>query len=137
MFDWQYELQKKLQAPEVISPSGYKGIYKDEIGLSKELDGNNETVKQENEIFHIRDQESKSELTGSNESGVKLLGDTKAPFLKNNTNRDSKFSISMSPGSSSQENNIFYDPSSIKIEEGTEVTWTNDDINIPTYCNSW
>ncbi len=99
MFDWQYELQKKLQASGVISPSEHNGIDKEEIGLTKELDGNNGTVKQGNEIFHIRDKESKDELTSSNESGVKLLGDTKAPFLKNKTNRDSKFSISMSPGS--------------------------------------
>ena len=55
MFDWQYELQKKLQTPEVISPSGHKGIDKDDIGLTKEISGNNGTLKQENEIFHIQD----------------------------------------------------------------------------------
>ena len=130
MFDWQYELQKKLQSPEVISTSGHKGIDEDHIGSTKEIGGNNGTL-QENESFHVQDKESKAELTTSDESGVKLLDDAKAPFLKNETDRNSKFSISISPGSSSPENKIFYDPSSIKIEEGTQVTWINTDQNMP------
>ena len=60
-----------------------------------------------------------------------MLDDTKAPFLKNETDCNSKFLISISPGSSSPENKIFYDASSIKMEEGTEVTWINTDKNIP------
>ena len=83
MFDWQYELQKKLQNPQVVSQPEHTSI-------------NNQT-----NIQHKQD-------TISNAN-----------------------SISIVPNSSSPENKIFYDPSTTSIEKGTEVTWINDDKNMP------
>ena len=52
-------------------------------------------------------------------------------LVTNITNSKDANSISIVSGSSSPENKIFYDPSTTMIEKGTEVTWINNDTNMP------
>ena len=38
MFDWQYELQKKLQNPKVVAQSNHTGVDREDKKISKEMD---------------------------------------------------------------------------------------------------
>jgi len=113
MFDWQYELQKKLQNPKVVLPSDHKGIDKEEKKIIREMDETKEIQEQgENQSLTL----DKTLATNTTESN-----DVKANSQQ----------ISIVLGSSSPDGKKFYDPSNAEVQLGTEVTWINNDTNMP------
>ncbi len=115
MFDWQYELQKKLQNPKVVTPSEHKGIDREEKKIIKEMD---ETMKLQG---HDEDQSLSEDKTFANLTNGK----------DSNSNLTSVNQISIVSGSSNPDNMLFYDPSPVEVKPGTEVTWINNDSSMP------
>jgi plastocyanin len=113
MFDWQYELQKKLQNPKVISPSDPKEIDREEESIIKEMNETKNIQKQGENLSLTLD---KTLVTNATESSAE----------DPNSNQ-----ISIVPGSSSPDAKIFYDPPNVEVQLGTEVTWINNDTNMP------
>ena len=119
MFDWQYELQKKLQRPQVMN-------YSQGDDTPKEQNTNNVTkeIQQGGENLSLSlDKSLATNLSDKNNSGTDVTLDA------NNTNNND--SVSIVPGSANPSNNIFYDPTNLKVKPGTEVTWINNDNSIP------
>ncbi len=116
MFDWQYELQKKLQNPIVVSSqSDHKGIDREEKKIMKEMDQTKNIQKQgENHSLAI-DKTLATNVTESSNANS-----------SSNSNQ-----ISIVPGSSSPDSKVFYDPANAEVQLGTEVTWVNNDTNMP------
>jgi FtsP/CotA-like multicopper oxidase with cupredoxin domain len=122
MFDWQFDLQKKLQKPQVINYSqGGESL--------KEQNANNDTkeIQQGGENLSLSlDKSLATNLGGENntDTNMTLSGD-------NNNNGKKNDLVSIVPGSASPGNKIFYDPPNPKIKQGTELTWINNDGSIP------
>ena len=115
MFDWQYELQKKLQNPIVISQSDHEGIDREqgEDIIKEEMHETKEIQKQGENLSLNLDNTLATNLTASTDPN-------------SNSNQ-----ISIVSGSSSPDNKIFYDPPEAQVQVGTEVTWINNDTNMP------
>jgi plastocyanin len=114
MFDWQYELQKKLQNPILVSQSDLKGIDREEENIIKE---------EMNETQEIQKQGENLSLTLDNTLATNVTASSDA---NSNSNQ-----ISIVSGSSSPDSKIFYDPPNAEVQVGTEVTWINNDTNMP------
>ena len=117
MFDWQYELQKKLQNPIVVSQSDNKGIDREEKKIIKEM----------NETKHIQQQGENISLTLDKTLATNV---TESSAANSNPNPNPN-QISIVSGSSSPDSKIFYDPPNSEVQVGTEVTWINNDNNMP------
>ena len=113
MFDWQYELQKKLQNPKVVSPSDHKGIDREEKKIIREMDETKNIQEQGKNLSLTLDKTLATNTTESND-------------VKSNSHQ-----ISIVPGSSSPDGKKFYEPSNAEVQLGTEVTWINNDTNMP------
>ncbi len=113
MFDWQYELQKKLQNPIVVSQSDNKGIDKEEEKIIKEMD----------ETKNIQEQGENHSLTIDKTLATNI---SESSIANSSSNQ-----ISIVPGSSSPDSKVFYDPANAEVQLGTEVTWINNDTNMP------
>ncbi|WP_458745235.1 multicopper oxidase domain-containing protein [Candidatus Nitrosocosmicus sp. T] len=113
MFNWQYELQKKLQNPIIVAQSDHKGIDKAEKKIMKEMDETKNIQKQGEDLSLAVDKTLATNITESN-----------------NVNSNSS-QISIVSGSSSPDSKIFYDPPNAEVQVGTEVTWVNNDTNMP------
>ncbi len=133
MFDWQYELQKKLQKPQIINYSQGDGA-----------EGNNTTDKERNnnetsETKHIQKQGESLSLSADKNllTNITDTNNTDVTLMNNVVNQQGKGenkngeSISIVPGSSSPNNKIFYEPTDTEVKLGTEVTWINNDKNMP------
>jgi plastocyanin len=114
MFDWQYELQKKLQNPILVSQPDLKGIDSEEENIIKE---------EMNETQEIQKQGENLSLTLDNTLATNVTASSDA---NSNSNQ-----ISIVSGSSSPDSKIFYDPPNAEVQVGTEVTWINNDTNMP------
>lgn len=125
MFDWQYELQKKLQNPKVITQLENKEM--DET-ISIQNQGENHSLSLDKTLATnitetaTNDANSNNNLTSN--SNIESGQSTKD--LETNSNQ-----ISIVSGSSSPASIIFYDPSHAEVELRTEVTWINNDANMP------
>lgn len=113
MFDWQYELQKNLQNPVVVNQTGHGVLDKKEKKIIKEMH-EIEKIKEPSENFaSILDETSSTNTTESDGAN------------------SSSNQISIVPGSSSPDSKMYYDPPNIEVKVGTEVTWVNNDTNMP------
>lgn len=113
MFEWQYKLQNKLQNPVIVSQSDNKGIDIEEEKIMKEMDATKNIQEQgENHSLAI----DKTLATNISESSIA---------------NSSSNQISIVPGSSSPDSKVFYDPANAEVQVGTEVTWINNDTNMP------
>jgi nitrite reductase (NO-forming) len=142
MFDWQYELQKRLQKPQVINYSQQQEI---EEGGGEEEEGQQQ--QQHNVTTTTTTTESK-EIQQRAEDISLSKDSTLATNITDNTNNTQEVTttlmdnndtsttpttptttthISMVPGSSNPNNKVFYDPTSAKVKTSTTITWTNDD----------
>jgi FtsP/CotA-like multicopper oxidase with cupredoxin domain len=113
MFDWQYELQKRLQNPIVASQSDNKGIDQEEKKVTKEMNETKSIQKQGENLSLSLDKTLATNITESSAAN-------------SNSNQ-----ISIVSGSSSPDSKIFYDPPNAEVQVGTEVTWINNDTNMP------
>jgi nitrite reductase (NO-forming) len=122
MFDWQYELQKKLQNPKVIAESQNKEID----------DTRNIQTQGENQSISL-DKTLATNITGTNTANSSNLASINNTDIRQDEKRSESGSnqISIVSGSASPSSTIFYDPSHSEVELGTEVTWINDDANMP------
>ncbi len=133
MFDWQYELQKKLQKPQIINYSQGDGA-----------EGNNTTGKERNnnetsETKHMQkqgeslslsaDKNMLTNITDTNNTDVTLMNSAVNQQWKGENKNGEP--ISIVPGSSSPSSKIFYEPTDAEVKLGTEVTWINNDENMP------
>jgi plastocyanin len=123
MFDWQYELQKKLQNPKVVN-------YTDAQlgGFSSNNNSNSDRVAHDNITTFTH--------PTANASGAPIpehsMPDQGAEEGTNNDNNNnsgvtpSKLEISIVQGSSSLTTDA-YSPNPAQVSVGGTVTWTNDD----------
>jgi plastocyanin len=118
MFDWQYELQKRLQKPQVINYSQQE--FKEEEQQQNVTTESEEIQERGEDISLSKDSNLATNITDTNNTEVTTLMD-------NDTSTTSTTHISMVPGSSNPNNKVFYDPTSAKVKTSTTLTWTNDD----------
>ena len=106
MFDWQYELQKKLQKPAVINYTEQKQGKKsgDALRESKEKQERGEDLS----------------LKTDNTLATNITTTSAA-------NASSNRIISIVPGSGSPGSDLFYDPTPAKVVVGSTLAWKNDD----------
>ena len=122
MFDWQYDLQKKLQNPRVINYSeqehGEKA--KDALSESKE--------KQERgEDFSLRTDKTLATNITTTTSSHTSDSDKNNMDASVAKSANASKNISIVPGSGSPNSGLFYEPSPAKVVVGSTLTWTNDD----------
>ena len=122
MFDWQYDLQKKLQKPTVINYTeqehGEKA--KDALIESKEKQerGENLSLRTDKTLATNITTTTSSNTSDSAKDNTNATVATSANASKN---------ISIVPGSGSPNSGLFYEPSPAKVAVGSTLTWTNDD----------
>jgi nitrite reductase (NO-forming) len=125
MFDWQYELQKRLQKPQVINYSQQE--FEEEV--EEEVEEHNVTTttteskeiqERAEDISLSKDSTLATNITDTNNTEVTTLMD-------NDTSTTPTTHISMVSGSSNPNNKVFYDPTPAKVKTSTTITWTNDD----------
>ena len=139
MFDWQYELQKRLQKPQVIN-------YSQQQEIEKEGGGEGEGQQQQHNVTTTSSSTTESKEIQQRAEDLSLSKDsTLATNITDNTNNTEGVTttlmdnndtstttpttthISMVSGSSNPNNKVFYDPASAKVKTSTTITWTNDD----------
>src|SRR5215212_7135534 len=114
IFDWQYELQKKLQNPTIIN-------YTD-----AQLAGiNGSTTDHGGMIAH--DNTTTFRQPTANASGSSIPEDQLSHGNNSSGVIPSKQEISIVEGSSNPSNDDFYDPSPATVKRGSSVTWINND----------
>jgi nitrite reductase (NO-forming) len=119
MFDWQYELQKRLQKPQVINYSQQE--FKEEEQQQNVTTTESEEIQQRAEDISLsKDSTLATNITDTNNTEVTTLMD-------NDTSTTPTTHISMVSGSSNPNNKVFYDPTPAKVKTSTTITWTNDD----------
>jgi FtsP/CotA-like multicopper oxidase with cupredoxin domain len=126
MFDWQYELQKRLQKPQVINYS--QQAFEEE---EQEQQHNVTTTTTESEEIQERGEDISLSKDSNLVTNITDTNNTEVTTLMDNddtsTTPTSTTHISMVPGSSNPNNKVFYDPTSANVKPSTTVTWTNDD----------
>jgi nitrite reductase (NO-forming) len=122
MFDWQYELQKRLQKPQVINYSQQEFEEEVEEGQQHNVTTTESKEIQERaeDISLSKDSTLATNITDTNNTEVTTLMD-------NDTSTTPTTHISMVSGSSNPNNKVFYDPTPAKVKTSTTITWTNDD----------
>jgi nitrite reductase (NO-forming) len=114
MFDWQYELQKKLQNPTIIN---YTDAQLTAI--------NGSTTDHGGMIAH--DNTTTFRQPTANASGSSIPEDQLSHGNNSSGVIPSKQEISIVEGSSNPSNDDFYDPSPATVKRGSSVTWINND----------
>jgi nitrite reductase (NO-forming) len=122
MFDWQYELQKKLQKPTVTNYTEQK---QGQAGKTKEAIIESRQIQESGEELSLEMDKTLATNITTNATTNSIAANT-----NNNTQNDanaSSQSISIVPGSGSPGSDLFFDPSTAKVAVGSTITWTNDD----------
>lgn len=114
MFDWQYELQKKLQNPTMINYSdaqltGIKGSNNDHGGM----------------IAH--DNATTFTQPTANASGASIPEHQLSHGKNSGGVIPNKQEISIVEGASNPSNDDFFDPSPVIVKRGNSITWINND----------
>lgn len=123
MFDWQYDLQKKLQKPTIINYTeqehGEKA--KDALIESKEKQerGEDNSLKIDKTLATNITTIAAANTSDCNKNNTNAT-------VASSTNASSK-DISIVPGSGIPDSGVFYEPSPAKVAVGSTVAWTNDD----------
>lgn len=133
MFDWQYELQKRLQKPQVINYSQQQEI--EEGGGGEGQQQHNVTTTTESKEIQQRAEDislSKDSTLATNiTDNTNNTEGVTTTLMDNDTSTTTPTTttthISMVSGSSNPNNKVFYDPASAKVKTSTTITWTNDD----------
>jgi nitrite reductase (NO-forming) len=120
MFDWQYELQKRLQKPQVINYSQQQEIEEEKGGQGQQH--NVTTTTTESEEIQQRAEDISLSKDSTLATNITDTNDTSTTTTPTTTTH-----ISMVQGSSNPNNKVFYDPTSAKVKTSTTITWTNDD----------
>src|SRR5215203_5414020 len=122
MFDWQYELQKRLQKPQVINYSQQEFEEEVEEGQQHNVTTTESKEIQERaeDISLSKDNTLATNITDTNNTEVTTLMD-------NDTSTTPTTHISIVSGSLNPNNKVFYDPTPAKVKTSTTITWTNDD----------
>jgi FtsP/CotA-like multicopper oxidase with cupredoxin domain len=124
MFDWQYDLQKSLQKPQVINST--------DQGFGQRHHAESRDIQKEGEDVSLhKDSHLATNVTDTNNTQVTLINNDD----NNNTESSNAKTISIVQGSGNPGNKLFYDPSNAKIKVGTKVTWINKD-NLPHTATS-
>jgi plastocyanin len=141
MFDWQYELQKRLQKPQVINYSqqefeegGGRGGEEGEEGqqqhnVTTTTTESKEIQQRAEDISLSKDSTLATNITDNtnNTEGVTTTLMDNDTSTSTTTPTTTTTHISMVSGSSNPNNKVFYDPASAKVKTSTPITWTNDD----------
>jgi nitrite reductase (NO-forming) len=120
MFDWQYELQKKLQKPQVINYTEEQPDLhgKDALSESRKMQERGEDLSLKT------DKTLATNITIANNSDSNKNNTNATDATSTNT---SSTSISIVPGSGTPGSKVFFKPSPAKIAVGSTITWSNDD----------
>jgi plastocyanin len=123
MFDWQYQLQKSLQKPQIINYTEQQAEENPDAIIESE-----EIQERGEEISLQKDSNVATNITDTNNTDVTLMDN-------NNNNNETSSTISMVSGSADPKSEFFYDPPNAEINVGTQVTWINND-NLPHTATS-
>lgn len=129
MFDWQYELQKRLQKPQVINYSQQQEIEEeggDNVTTTTTTTESKEIQQRAEDISLSKDSTLATNIT-DNTNNTEEVTTTLMDNDTSTTTPTTTTHISMVPGSSNPNNKVFYDPASAKVKTSTTITWTNDD----------
>lgn len=120
MFDWQYELQKKLQKPKIIE---YTNAELEGKGLAETNMG----------TMHMNN-ERKEAATGHGNSGLNVSSDNTNITNTNNNGNVTKQTVSISivDGASNPNSKLSYEPAVTTVKSGSTVVWTNNDSMMHT-----
>jgi nitrite reductase (NO-forming) len=120
MFDWQYELQKKLQKPQVINYTEQQPDVHGKDALSE-----SRKIQERGEDLSLKtDKTLATNITIANNSDSNKNNTNATGMTSTNT---SSTSVSIVPGSGTPDSKVFFKPSPAKIAVGSTITWTNDD----------
>jgi nitrite reductase (NO-forming) len=114
MFDWQYELQKKLQNPTIIN---YTDAQLTTITGS--------TIDHGDMIAH--DNTTTFRQPTANASGSSIPEDQLSHGNNSSGVIPSNYEISIVEGATNPSNDDFYDPSPATVKRSSSVTWINND----------
>lgn len=118
MFDWQYQIQKKLQNPRIINYSDAELT-----GIQRNNSNDSHMIVHDNTTTFT---EPIANATGAN------IPEQQHGLPHNNNNRSddgmpSNLEISIAKGAANPSNGVFYDPSSATVKRGGTIIWTNND----------
>ena len=124
MFDWQYQLQSKLQDPKIVPQSEHKGIDKEEEKILKEIvkTGKFEEHGENHSLPVDKNLPTNNIDVSSNFTSIEIETDD---HYKNASKTSNDNPISIVSGSSNPDSKLFYEPSHTEVKLGTEVTWIN------------
>lgn len=133
MFDWQYDLQKKLQNPQIID-NRYQAEKSDtKDNLQKEQNHIVNNLFDKNITFGSGESLSKknTSLNNNQDEEIKRLDYKVQSNESMDNDKNNILKISIVPNASSPESQISYNPSNLKIKLGQEIEWVNDDSGMP------
>jgi nitrite reductase (NO-forming) len=113
MFDWQYELQQKLQNPRIINYSDTELI-----GIHGNKNNNSNRIVHDNTTTFTK---PTANVTATEISEHRL------PHNNNIGNISSNLEISIVEGSANPSSEVFYDPSPATVKRGGTIIRTNND----------
>jgi nitrite reductase (NO-forming) len=116
MFDWQYELQNRLQKPRIVN-------YTDAqlTGIQQSTNNNGHMISHDNTTSFTE--------PIANASGAPIP-EHRLPHDNNRSGggvMPSNHEISIVEGSGNPSNSVFYDPLPATVKRGNSVTWINND----------
>jgi nitrite reductase (NO-forming) len=114
MFDWQYQIQKKLQNPRVINYSDTELVGAPRNNHGSMIAHDNTTTFTQPTTNASRTPIREPPIPQENDSGGR------GPMPSN-------FEISIAKGASNPSSGVFYDPSAATIKQGSSIRWTNND----------
>jgi nitrite reductase (NO-forming) len=114
MFEWQYELQKRLQNPKVVNYSDA------ELGsIQENIQTTDNAIAHDNITTFTQPTANASEAT---------IPQHRLPHQSNTSSGlSSNQEISIVEGSINPNTEVFYDPSAVTVKRGSSVVWTNND----------
>lgn len=126
MFDWQYELQKSLQKPQIINYTQQKDSNNTTQTEKKQERGEDKSLQIDSNLA--------SNITDTNNTDITLLNDANnnksgTAEMTQHSNKNT-MPVSIVPGSGNPGSEEFFNPSNLKIKPSTTVSWINDD-NLP------
>lgn len=124
MFDWQYELQKKLQKPKVVDYTDSELAGK---GTGK---ANNSTMHTNNEKKEAVADHSKSHLGASSDGTIITDNNNNSNINGNNTMQI--VAVSIVNGASNPNSGLSYEPAAVTVKSGNTIAWTNNDSMMHT-----
>lgn len=128
MFDWQYQIQKKLQNPRIINYSDAE-LTAAQGDMSK--NNNSHMMVHDNTTTYTEP------TANASKANIQEQQQHRQPHNSNNDESSSSggggggapgnLEVSIAKGAANPSNEVFYDPSPATLKRGSTIIWTNND----------